>query len=180
MSTMMMMTVVPLGHGSIPDDQSPKAVEKWFKKLLHAEEKLTKLRFYCHDKIYRNNPTAVQVAKAPANITSNSRTLFGLVMVVDNPLTVKPEPDSKTIGFAQGIYSSASREEESLLTILNFAFTDGRFKGSTLSVLGNNPIFHQHRELPIVGGSGVFRLARGSATAETYTFDRITGDPIVE
>ncbi|CAI9106413.1 OLC1v1005562C1 [Oldenlandia corymbosa var. corymbosa] len=173
-----MATMAESGRANLPRD-----VEKRLRsKLSNAvEKKLTKLKFYCHENIYGKNPTAVPVAKASSNVTSGLSTLFGLVMVVDNKLTVGPEPDSKLIGYARGIYASASRQrEEALLTIVNFVFTDGKYKGSALSVLGRNPIFHGYRELPVVGGSGGFQLARGSATAETYTFDRISGDPIVE
>lgn len=175
-----MTAMAPPVHGQInPDDQSPKAVERWFKKLGHAkQEKLTKLHFYFHDILSGNKPTAVQVAQA--NITSKSPTLFGIVNVMDDPLTVGPEPDSRIIGSAQGLYASASQEDVGLLMTLNFVFTDGKYNGSTLSILGHNPVFHKYRELPILGGSGVFRLARGIATAKTHTFNATTGDAIVE
>lgn len=175
-----MTTISTLAHGQInPDDRSPEAVEHWFQKHLpHAKEKLTKLHFYFHDTLSGNNPTAVQVAQA--NITSKSPTLFGVVNVMDDLLTVGPEPSSKIVGFAQGLYASASQKDVGLLMTLNFVFTDGAYNGSTLSVLGRNPVFHKYRELPILGGSGVFRLARGIATAKTYTFNATTGDAIVE
>ena len=175
-----MTAMAPPVHGQInPYDQSPKAVERWFKKLAHAkQEKLTKLHFYFHDILSGNKPTAVQVAQA--NITSKSPTLFGIVNVMDDPLTVGPEPDSRIIGSAQGLYASASQKDVGLLMTLNFVFTDGKYNGSTLSILGRNPVFHKYRELPILGGSGVFRLARGIATAKTHTFNATTGDAIVE
>lgn len=44
------------------------------------------------------------------------------------------------------------------LMTMNFAFTDGDYNRSTLSLLG--PVLHEYREMPIVGGSGVFRMAR--------------------
>jgi len=34
--------------------------------------------------------------------------------------------------------------------------------------------------MPIVGGSGVFRLAQGIATAKTYWFNLTSGDDVVE
>ncbi|KAL8545233.1 hypothetical protein ACS0TY_005428 [Phlomoides rotata] len=93
---------------------------------------------------------------------------------MDNPLIVGPEPDSKIIGWAQGIYGSTSFEEVGLLMILNLVFDQGEYNGSTLIVLGHNSILHKYREMPIVGGLGVFHLARGIATAQTVWFNLTT------
>ncbi|OMO68829.1 Plant disease resistance response protein [Corchorus olitorius] len=88
--------------------------------------------------------------------------------MMDNPLTVGPEPDSELVGRAQGIYASASQTEVGLLMVLNMAFTQGKYNGSSLSVLGRNSVYKRVREMPVVGGSGVFRFARGYALAETH------------
>jgi hypothetical protein len=90
-------------------------------------------------------------------------------MMMDDPLTVKPEMDSQIVGRAQGIYSSASQSELSFLMVLNFVFTQGKYNGSSLSVLGRNTVESAVRELPIVGGSGLFRFARGYAHASTHS-----------
>ncbi|XP_027169339.1 dirigent protein 2-like [Coffea eugenioides] len=156
-----MMAMPILAHGSI--DQSPEAVKKWFKELGHAKEKLTELHFYVHDTVTAKNPSAILVAQA--NTTSKSPTMFGATFVFDDPMTVGPEPSSKVIGRAQGVYSSVSKEDASLIVILNLAFNDGQFKGSTLSVLGSYPLSQKYKEMPILGGSGAFRLARGIVTA---------------
>ncbi|KAH1084374.1 hypothetical protein J1N35_024135 [Gossypium stocksii] len=52
---------------------------------------------------------------------------------------------------------------------------EGKYNGSNLSVLGRNPVFSAVREMPVIGGSGVFRFARGYAEARTHTFDLKTG-----
>ncbi|KAL2490625.1 Dirigent protein 23 [Abeliophyllum distichum] len=158
--------------------KGPEAVEKWFKKLPEAKEKVTKLHFYFHDTVSGKNSTAFVLAQS--NITSTSPTFFGVFNVADDPLTIGPEPDSKIVGRAQGIYGTASLEEIALLMTLNFVFTDGKYNGSTLSVLGHNPILHKYREMPIVGGSGVFRLARGIATAQTVWYNRSSNNAVVE
>ncbi|WMV51596.1 hypothetical protein MTR67_044981 [Solanum verrucosum] len=155
-----------------------KAVEKWFYKLPHAKQKVTKFRFYFHDIVSGKNPTTVQIAQS--NMTAKSPTAFGFVSMIDDPLTVEPEPNSTIVGRAQGIYGSADQNEVALLMTLNFVFTTGKYNGSTLSVLGRNPLFHQYREMPIVGGSGVFRLAQGIAAAKTYSLNTTNGDAIVE
>ncbi|KAJ7971409.1 Dirigent protein [Quillaja saponaria] len=141
-------------------------------------EKLSHLHFYFHDILSGRNPTAIPVVEAAT--TNTSSTSFGGVWMMDDPLTVRPEINSKLVGKAQGIYASASQSEISLLMVLNFAFMEGKYNGSNLSVLGRNPILSGVREMPIVGGSGVFRFARGYAQAKTHTIDFQTGDAVVE
>ncbi|XP_020213398.1 dirigent protein 7 [Cajanus cajan] len=58
--------------------------------------------------------------------------------------------------------------------------TEGKYNGSTLSMLGRNTVFSAVREMPIVGGSGAFRFARGYAEAKTHTLDLKTRDAVVE
>ncbi|CAL9178282.1 unnamed protein product, partial [Musa hybrid cultivar] len=84
------------------------------------------------------------------------------------------------VGRAQGFYAFASKEESALLMAMNFAFVEGKYNGSTIAVLGRNAVFSGVREMPVVGGSGLFRLARGYAQARTYSFDTNTGDTVVE
>ncbi|KAK4281788.1 hypothetical protein QN277_013240 [Acacia crassicarpa] len=142
------------------------------------KEKLTHLHFYFHDIVSGRNPTAVKVAEAL--MTNTSLTGFGLVSMADDPLTTGPERGSKLVGKAQGIYASAAQDEVGLLMVLNFAFIEGKYNGSYLSLLGRNTVFSTVREMPIVGGSGLFRFARGFAQAKTHTFDLQTGDAVVE
>jgi len=148
------------------------------KKLGLKREKLSHLHFYFHDTLSGKNPTAVPVAQAAT--TNKSSTSFGLVAMIDDPLTVKPEVSSKQVGRAQGIYASASQSEVSFLMVLNLFFTEGKYNGSTLSILGRNSIFSGIREMPIVGGSGLFRFARGYTQAKTYIANLKTNDAIVE
>ncbi|CAN4117477.1 unnamed protein product [Withania somnifera] len=159
-------------------DLSPKEVEKWFKKLSHANESMTKFHFYFHDTVSGKHPSAIQIAQA--NITSRSPTSFGLVRMMDNPLTIGPNITSKVIGRVQGIYGFSSFEDRELLMTFNFVFTQGKYNGSTLSILGHNRVSREYRELPVVGGSGVFRLARGTVTARTYWYNATTRDLIIE
>ena len=64
--------------------------------------------------------------------------------------------------------------------VLNYAFVEGKYNGSNLSILGRNSALSEVREMPIVGGSGLFRFARGYAQARTHTIDFKTGDAVVE
>ncbi|KAH7832965.1 hypothetical protein Vadar_001838 [Vaccinium darrowii] len=170
-----MVIAMPIVRGI---DESPQAVAKWFEDLPQMKEKVTKLHFYFHEQVSGKNPTAVKVAYT--NTTFQSPTFFGLVVVIDDALTVGPEPNSTIIGRAQGMYESADLVDPVAEMSLSFVFTTGAYNGSTLSLLGRNAVLHTYREMPIVGGSGVFRLARGIATAKTYWFNATTGDAIVE
>nr|GLL39591.1 dirigent protein 22-like [Ipomoea trifida] len=100
--------------------------------------------------------------------------------MTDDPLTAGPDPGSRIVGRAQGMYGSASFSELGFLMTLNLVFTAGKYNGSTLSLLGRNPILNRYREMPIVGGSGVFRLAQGVATAQTYWANFTARNAIVE
>ncbi|CAI0406579.1 unnamed protein product [Linum tenue] len=162
----------------------PKSHDGFSRRLSPAtlrlkKEKLSHLRFYFHDIVSGPNPTAVQIVRAPptANLSSTG---FGMLAMIDDPLTAGPEPTSKLVGRAQGIYGSASLNDVGLLMALNFAFVEGKFNGSTLSVMGRNAVMSPVREMPVIGGSGVFRFARGYAQARTRIFNLRTGDAVVE
>ncbi|GLT70657.1 hypothetical protein SLA2020_427210 [Shorea laevis] len=66
-----------------------------------------------------------------------------------------------------------------LLMAMNFAFMEGKYNGSTITILGRNPVFAEVREMPVIGGSGLFRFARGYVQARTHWLDNKTGDAIV-
>ncbi|GAA0167708.1 transporter [Lithospermum erythrorhizon] len=131
----------------------PNAVEQWLKALPHAKTKLTKLHFHFHDKLNGNRKTSARVAQP--NTTTASPTFFGSVFIMDNPLTTEPKPSSKVIGRDQGIYAATSKQEVGLLMTLNFVFTDGLNKGSTLK-------------------------SNGIATTKTYFFNPTTNVAIIE
>ncbi|XP_022747393.1 dirigent protein 22-like [Durio zibethinus] len=145
--------------------------------LALKREKLSHLHFYFHDIVIGKNPTSITVAQAP---TTNASSPFGAVVMIDDPLTINPDFNSKLVGKAQGIYAYTSQTEVSVLMAYNFAFMEGKYNGSNLSVLGSNSVLFPVRELPVVGGSGVFRFARGYAEARTHSFDSKTGNAVVE
>lgn len=147
--------------------------------LTKRTEKMSHLHFYFHDTLSGKNPTAVKIINEPPNSKSSSG-LFGRTYMIDDTLTKGQEPTSNIVGRAQGFYSMASQSDLALLMVLNFVFIEGKYNGSSLSILGRNPVLTNVREMPIVGGSGLFRFARGYALAHTVWFDPKTGDAIVE
>ncbi|TVU51213.1 hypothetical protein EJB05_02623, partial [Eragrostis curvula] len=146
--------------------------------VAYAEE--TQIKVYWHDVVSGPNPTSVPVAQAA--VTNTSRTYFGMVVVIDNALTDGPDLNSsRLVGRAQGTYTSAGKDVLAFLMNMNFVFQGGKYNGSTVAVVfGRNEVFSDVREMAIVGGTGVFRLARGYAQARTQAFDLSTGDATVE
>lgn len=158
---------------SNPIDQAPDSVGKWAKNL--RQEKLTKLHFFSH---HLHGATAATIAKAAT--TDASPTHFGLVDTRDDPLTAGPEKSSERVGYAQGISAAASLEEITSFDPYTFVFTNAEFNGSTLAVMGSCAILRPSCEAAVVGGSGVFRLARGVVTLKTYYLNFTTGAASVE
>jgi hypothetical protein len=65
------------------------------------------------------------------------------------------------------------------LNVMTFAFVVGKHNGSSISVVGRNPVFV--KEMPIVGGGGLFRFAStGYPLAHAIWSDNKTGDTMVE
>ncbi|PRQ35570.1 putative plant disease resistance response protein [Rosa chinensis] len=140
------------------------------------KEKLTHFRMYWHDVVDGPIPSAVTIVQPPSN---SSQTRFGLIRMFDNALTQGPEPSSKLLGRAQGFYGSASQEDISLLMAQNFAFVQGKYNGSTVTLMGRNSILNKVRELSVIGGSGLFRYARGYALATTQSFNASKSDDAI-
>ncbi|WVZ88613.1 hypothetical protein U9M48_035113 [Paspalum notatum var. saurae] len=142
-------------------------------------EKSTHIKLYWHDVVSGPSPTAVPVARAA--VTNTSKTAFGMVIVIDDPLTEGPDlKSSKLVGRAQGTYIGAGKDELSLMMNMNFVFQGGKYNGSTVAIMGRNAAFSAVREMAVVGGTGVFRWARGYAQARTHALDIKTGDATVE
>ncbi|KAL8261241.1 hypothetical protein R6Q59_025290 [Mikania micrantha] len=134
----------------------------------------THIQFYMHDVLGGSNPSAVRVAGQSMNSTGSAMFGFGSIYVMDNSLTATPDANSTLIGRAQGLYAMSSQENElSLLMTLTYNFVSGIYNGSSLSIVGRNPVMNEVREMPVVGGTGVFRLARGFALAKTHSMDQV-------
>ncbi|XP_073313827.1 dirigent protein 23-like isoform X1 [Primulina huaijiensis] len=149
----------------------------WAKRVETGTEVITTLQFYFHDILSGQNPTAMRIAEAPQ--TNNSSTFFGMLTMIDDPLTMGPDPTSKVVGRARGMYGSAGQADFGLIMVLNYGFTDGIYDGSSFSLLSINRAMESVREMSIVGGTGLFRFARGYAIAQTYKLDAMTGDAVV-
>ncbi|XP_004305392.1 PREDICTED: dirigent protein 22-like [Fragaria vesca subsp. vesca] len=147
-------------------------IRQFFKADQNKDE-TSHLHFFFHDILSGKTPSAVR-------IIGSQNSGFGSTLMIDDALTEKQDPKSKIIGRAQGFYSVAAQQEFALLMVMNFVFVEGKYKGSSISILGRNPVMNDVREMPIVGGTGLFRFARGYVLAHTVWFDANTGDAIVE
>ncbi|VVA97516.1 unnamed protein product [Arabis nemorensis] len=154
--------------GNFARTMNPKRIQK--------KEKLTHLRVYWHDILSGRNPSSIMIHPAVAN----SSTSFGSIRMMDNALTSDVPINSTVVGQAQGFYAGAAQRELGFLMAMNFAFKAGKYNGSTITILGRNTVFSKVREMPVVGGSGVFRFARGYVEARTMWFDQKSGDATVE
>ncbi|KAL3815084.1 hypothetical protein ACJIZ3_016352 [Penstemon smallii] len=161
-------------------EEEEEEEEEKFKKLLQSKEKVTKLHFFLQDALgVGSNETVWEVARA--QITPNSITSFGQVRVLDDLITAQPDRNSEKLGRAQGVITFSDLDESALTMNLNFYFTSGEYSGSTICVVGRNPISSKnHRELPVVGGTGVFRMARGYTISNTYSYDSVENYGVLE
>ncbi|PIN10162.1 hypothetical protein CDL12_17249 [Handroanthus impetiginosus] len=141
-------------------------------------EKVAKLHFYVQDELRGQDATVWEVARS--KITSDSATSFGLVRVMDDLITSDPDPNSKKLGRAQGLITFSDLKESALNMNVNFYFTGGKYRGSTLCVLGRNPISNKIRELPVVGGTGTFHMARGYSITNMYAYNTSTDHGVLE
>ncbi|CAN0922738.1 Dirigent protein 3 [Linum grandiflorum] len=122
-----------------------------------------------HDVVSGPNATAIRIAgQNSTNTTDPVGAMF------DNPLTVRPSWNSTIVARAQGFYRMASQQDEfALLMSFTVGFVAGPHNGSTFSVLGRNPIMSAVREMPVVGGTGAFKMARGYNLASTRSLDQM-------
>ena len=139
----------------------------------------TTFKVYFHDIVGGTSPTAIRIAQAASS--NSSSTFFGAVVAIDDPLTTGPTRAAGTeVGRAQGTYTFADQSTVGLLMVMNFVFTAGEHKGSSLSILGRNQVLADVREMSVVGGSGKFRMARGYVQAHTIDSGATSGETVVE
>ncbi|XP_047939122.1 dirigent protein 2-like [Salvia hispanica] len=132
-------------------------------------------RVYLQEILSGPNATLYEVARA--NITSTSPTNFGQFLVGDDFVTATPDPNSMRLGRSQGFVAFSDLDDIAIVLTYTFIFTDGPYRGSSLTIAGRKMPFVKNQEIPIIGGTGVFRLARGytisslfSSTPNTFVF----------
>ncbi|XP_061375811.1 dirigent protein 19-like [Gastrolobium bilobum] len=114
---------------------------------MEKKETITHFRFYWQDIVSGSNATSVTITVGFPTITPslpkyNSTTIFGLVGIIDNALTLGPELSSKLVGRAEGFYASISQTEFDLLMVMNFVLFEGKYNGSSITILGRNVAYN--------------------------------------
>ncbi|GAA0143971.1 transporter [Lithospermum erythrorhizon] len=129
----------------------------------------TKLLFYVHDYLTGHDASALTVAGKDGATTSILQ--FGTLLVVDDKVTEGPDPNSKEIGRAQGMYLNSQLDGKGLHMVFSVIFTQGEYKGSTLEIQGADLFAMKEREFSVVSGTGYFRFVRGYGIMTTEFLD---------
>ncbi|KAI4367220.1 hypothetical protein MLD38_022983 [Melastoma candidum] len=158
-----------LTHGAISVDKLA---------IPNPTPEVTPLRFYMQVVDEGNKETSYRIANA--SITNQSPTGFGFLNMMDNLLTESPDPNSNLIGRAQGMIGSADLNMIGVYNNFNVYFTSGEYNGSTLNIVGRDPVFSAYREMSVVGGTKSFRLATGIVTLRDLSVDNATMDGVIE
>ncbi|PKA46182.1 Disease resistance response protein 206 [Apostasia shenzhenica] len=145
-----------------------------------ASEKETHLHFFTHERQIPPNRTvipSVSIPTTPHPFGSG----FGSILLFDNLLAAGSDPASRHLGRSQGLVAYASLNGEDILIVNTLVFKEpGPFAGSSITLLARNPLAEKVRELPVVAGTGKFRLARGYSLQSTYYSNATSGVNIFE
>ncbi|CAK8574792.1 unnamed protein product [Lathyrus sativus] len=166
-------------HTIVSEQEETGFVSSLNPKLFKKKEIFSHFRFYWQDIVGGNNATSIPIIPSLPKF-NNDFSAFGLVRMIDNPLTLGPKLSSKLLGRAQGFYAATSQTELVFIMVMNFALFEGKYNGSVITILGRNVAYDKIREMSVIGGSGVFRFAKGYVEANTISFDPITGNTVVE
>ncbi|OAY65490.1 Dirigent protein 21 [Ananas comosus] len=147
--------------------------ERPHKKKL--KEKLSHLHFYFHDIVRGKNITAVPVT-APSRSAGSPASAFGVITIMDDALTMGPEPTSAPVGRAQGC-TRARRSRIWIPAGHEPGVHGGHVRRQRPHRARSQCPLHAVREIAVVGGSGLFRFARGYAVARPTTSTRPRGMP---
>ncbi|XP_078172939.1 dirigent protein 2-like [Carex rostrata] len=128
--------------------------------LHQACAKKAHLHFYLHEILSGSNATVLTVVKAP-NSDSFTR---GAIDVIDDMLREGQDENSTLIGRTQDIVGAVGFDG-SLQSMLNLVFTEGKYNNSTLAIYGR-VVLGETIERPVIGGTGMFRMAWGYSLAK--------------
>ncbi|KAG6385166.1 hypothetical protein SASPL_153994 [Salvia splendens] len=144
-------------------------------KLGYLKE--TQLTVYYQDYSGSQNTTVIEIP-GPSNGTQNFFK-FGSMFCSDDPITEGADEGSTIIARGRGLIVTTDLVGISHHVMLSVVFIGGEYNGSSIEVYGNDPRTGA-REVPVVGGTGKFRLARGYATFATVSFDPVRSYAVIQ
>ncbi|KAJ4896986.1 Dirigent protein 6 [Raphanus sativus] len=123
--------------------------------------------FYYHDIIYNGgdnvaNATSAAIVNPPG--LGNFR--FGELVIFDDPITMDKNYLSEYVARAQGFYFYDKKLGVNAWICMTLVFNSTEHKG-TLNIMGADLMREPTRDIPVVGGTGDFFMARGIATVAT-------------
>ena len=104
---------------------------------------------------------------------------FGPVFATDDKLTMAIERNSSVVRRAHGIYVNSALDGFDLHLLMSLVFTNKEYNGSTLEIQGADRFYQKYREVSVVLGTRIFRLARGYATLEIVYLDIPNSNAII-
>lgn len=140
--------------------------------------KETKMTVYFQDYSGGPNATVVEITGPSDGLLSFTK--FGAIFCTDDPITEGLEESSAQVARAQGIYVTSALDGSNTHVLISIVFVNDEYKGSTLEVQGSSAQFERVREVAVVGGTGIFRLARGYVTFETLSYDHATHYAVIQ
>ncbi|KAL3686889.1 hypothetical protein R1sor_013198 [Riccia sorocarpa] len=166
---LLMASVLTLRVAGIFDPQLPACGQN------SQESKV--LTFFMHDDLdVKGASSAFDVVPSLKTINgAENKFGFGAIVMLDDAVTEGPDVNSKMIARSRGFYMFNAINETGAALEIQFEviFGDGSdYPGSTISYQGYDKIENAEREISIVGGTGVFRLARGWAVITTQALNR--------
>lgn len=123
------------------------------------------LHFYLQEQL---NDTFFLTVPPPAGVKPGS--FFGATLATDHAVTAGPDASSTLLARAKGLVVASNKDPPLVLpqpgadivVVSTVVFTEASgYGGSTVNFLGFDAGPLRRRELSIVGGTGLFRLARG-------------------
>ncbi|KAJ0105873.1 disease resistance response protein 206-like [Pistacia vera] len=141
-----------------------------------SREPCKTLVVYFHDILYNgqnaeNATSAIVAAPAWGNETILAEpTHFGDIIVFDDPITLDNNLHSTPVGRAQGLYLYDGKHTFNTWFGFSFTFNSTGHKGS-ITLAGADPFLEKTRDIPVIGGTGDFFMARGIANFMTDAFE---------
>ncbi|KAL1540453.1 dirigent protein 21-like [Salvia divinorum] len=157
------------------------AASSWVQTITKGNKNITKFHFYVHNLDGGPKfPNTTVYGIANASITSTSPTNFGHIDGFDDRVTAEADINSEQVARVQGTAAYAGLQAFVIALNMNFYITSGEFNRSTLGMAGHITAADRLREVPMIGGTGAFRLARGYADSSIYSIDLATGYSVLE